>query len=116
MVPVHVLDHKGLILYANLRELEILGYAAHDYVGKYFYEFVCTGMWMFIPFLYVVSCIEILQNKPHSNLSMIILEHAKCYMVYNTVGEESCSQITSLLIKDDMEGKQIPVTMRMKSG
>ena len=43
---------------------------------------------------------------------MIILEHAIRYMI----GEESCSQITSLLIKDDMEGKQIPVTMRMKSG
>ena len=44
MVPAHVLDHKGLILYANLRELEILGYVVNEYVGKHFNEFVCTGM------------------------------------------------------------------------
>ena len=43
MIPAHILDHKGLILYANVRELEILGYTAKEYVGKHINEFVCAG-------------------------------------------------------------------------
>ena len=49
LIPAHVLDDKGIILYVNRRELEILGYGAHEYVGKHFYEFLCTGCGYFPP-------------------------------------------------------------------
>ena len=36
---IHILDEKGIILFANQRELKMLGYKKEEFVGHHIFEF-----------------------------------------------------------------------------